>query len=206
MATHPCFVAHYVINSDYPFGYLRCILCGLPDLHLLYNGVFIMGLCSSPLAYTILPSSAGGLTLFQSARLARLLRMPSFPLWPSSSSAQHCSATNRTRLSDLCVFRPSHTKVQDAPGSVSTNARTAFTKSSSVRVGFRYGFSIRPVATSKNPIRLVVPWRIYSNSMQAGLPGITGLSGYLCSNAWIPVISSMDTVWPPASWTVCASW
>ena len=66
MATHPCFVAHYVINSDYPFGYLRCILCGLPDLHLLYNGVFIMGLCSSPLAYTILPSSAGGLTLFQS--------------------------------------------------------------------------------------------------------------------------------------------
>lgn len=142
----------------------------------------------------------------KSARLARLLRMPSFPLWPSSSSAQHCSATNRTRLSDLCVFRPSHTKVQDAPGSVSTNARTAFTKSSSVRVGFRYGFSIRPVATSKNPIRLVVPWRIYSNSMQAGLPGITGLSGYLCSNAWIPVISSMDTVWPPASWTVCASW
>ena len=55
-----------MINSDYPFGYLRCILCGLPDLHLLYNGVFIMGLCSSPLAYTILPSSAGGLTLFQS--------------------------------------------------------------------------------------------------------------------------------------------
>ena len=57
---HPCFVAHYVINSDYLFGYLRCILCGLPDLNLLYNRVFILGLCSSLLAYTILPSSAGG--------------------------------------------------------------------------------------------------------------------------------------------------
>ena len=73
--------------------------------------------------------------------------------------------------------------VHDALGSVSTNARMASTKSSSVRVGFKYGFSIRPVATSKKPIRLVIPCRIYSNSMQAALPGITGLSGYLCSNA-----------------------
>lgn len=33
----------------------------------------------------------------------------------------------------------------------------ASTKSFSVRVLFKYGFSIRPVATSKKPMRLTVP-------------------------------------------------
>ena len=141
-----------------------------------------------------------------SARLSWFFSMPDFPLHPRSSDKPHCSATNRTRLSDLCVFKPSQTNVHGASGSVATNARMASTKSSSVRVEFKYGFSIRPVATSKKPMRLVVPWRIYSNSIRAAFPGITGLSGYLCSNAWIPVISSTDIVWPPFSWTSSASW
>lgn len=141
-----------------------------------------------------------------SARLSRLFNIPDFPLRPRSSVRPHCCATNRTRLSDLCVFSPSQTNVHDASGSVPTNARMASTKSSSVRVGFRYGDSMRPVATSKKPIRLVVPWRMYSNSIRAAFPGITGLSGYLCSSAWIPVISSTDMVWPPAAQAASASW
>ena len=71
-----------------------------------------------------------------------------------------------------CAYLNRHRRM-----SVSTNARMASTKSSSVRVEFKYGFSIRPVATSKKPMRLVVPWRIYSNSIRAVFPGITGLSG-----------------------------
>lgn len=141
-----------------------------------------------------------------SARLSRLFNIPDFPLQPRSSVRPHCCATNRTRLSDLCVFSPSQTNVHDASGSVPTIARMASTKSSSVRVGFRYGDSIRPVATSKKPIRLVVPWRMYSNSIRAAFSGITGLSGYLCSSAWIPVISSTDMVWPPAAQAASASW
>lgn len=139
-------------------------------------------------------------------RLSRLLRMPFLPFSPSSPLMWHCSATNRTSVSDLCVFKPSHTNVQDACGSVSTSLRTASAKSSSVRVLFRYGASSRPVATSKKPIRLVVPWRMYSNSIRAAFPGITGLSGYLCSSAWIPVISSTDTVCAPFLDAGTASW
>lgn len=141
-----------------------------------------------------------------SARLTWLFSMPDFPLLPRSSVRPHCWAMNRTRFSDLCVFSPSQTNVHDAPGSVPTSARMALTKSSSVRVGFRYGISMRPVATSKKPMRLAVPWRMYSNSIRAAFPGITGLSGYLCSSAWIPVISSTDMVWPPAAQTASASW
>ena len=51
----------YVIDFNYPLiPPLYFVWCGLPSLHLLYNGDFFMELCSSPLAYTILPSSAGG--------------------------------------------------------------------------------------------------------------------------------------------------
>ena len=78
-----------------------------------------------------------------------------FPFLPSSTPGAQASATKRTRASDLWVFRPSHINVHGACGSVPVNAFTASTKSSSVRVEFRYGISIRPVATSKNPMRLV---------------------------------------------------
>ena len=88
------------------------------------------------------------------------------------------------------MFRPSHTNVHDTSKSVPTNARMASAKSSSVHVGFKYE-GIRPVATLKKPIRLVVPWQMYSNSIRATFTEITGLSGYY-SNAWIPAISSTD--------------
>ena len=41
-------------------------MCGLPNLHIVYNGVSFLLPWLSPLAYTILPSTAGGLRLFQS--------------------------------------------------------------------------------------------------------------------------------------------
>ena len=62
------------------------------------------------------------------------------------------------------------------------SCRTALQKSPSFRVLFRYGVWILPSATRRNAIRLMVPWRMYSNSCSAGLPGRTGLSGYLRLN------------------------
>ena len=73
------------------------------------------------------------------------------------------------------------------------DARTALNTLEMALVSFKYGGNIFPVATSKRPIRLVVPWRIYSNSIFASCPGSGSLSGYLCSNAWTPVISSVET-------------
>lgn len=131
---------------------------------------------------------------------------PCFPFLPSSTPRAQASATKRTRASDLWVFRPSHINVHGACGSVPTNAFTASTKSSSVRVEFKYGISIRPVATSKNPMRLVVPWRIYSNSILAHWPGNGSLSGYLCSSACTPVISSVETMCAPSRLCSWALW
>ena len=85
-----------------------------------------------------------------SARLSWFFNIPDFPLLPRSSDNPHCPATKRTRLSDLCIFKPSQTNVHGASGSVSINARMASTKSFSARVLFKYDFSIRSVATSKN--------------------------------------------------------
>ena len=121
------------------------------------------------------------------------LRIPDFPFCPSSTSIPQTSATYLTRVSDLCVFRPSQIKTQLLSGAVSTVCFTAPQKSASFLVSFKYGGNIFPVATSKRPIRLVVPWRIYSNSIFASCPGSGSLSGYLCSNAWTPVISSVET-------------
>ena len=129
-----------------------------------------------------------------------LWRMPVFPLIPSSSSVrgQQRSATNRTKLSDLCILSPSQTNVQEALGSVSTNEVTALTKSTSVRVELKYGILIRPSATSRKAMRLTVPCRMYSNSTRDGFPGIAGFVGALRSNAWIAVISSTDIVYFPS--------
>lgn len=72
--------------------------------------------------------------------------------------------------------------------------------------GIQIWDSIRPDATSKNSIRVVAPWRIYSNSIFAHCPGRGGLSGYLCSNACIPVISSVEMICPPSWLDSCAFW
>ena len=97
-----------------------------------------------------------------SARLSWFFNIPDLPLLPRSSDNPHCPATKRTRLSDLCIFKPSQTNVHGVSGSVSINARMASTKSFSVRVLFKYGFSIRPVATSKKPMRLLKIWSTIS--------------------------------------------
>ena len=123
---------------------------------------------------------------------------PLFSLFAQFHAKGTGFATKRTRVSDLWVFRPSHINVHGACGSVLTNAFTASTKSSSLCVEFKYGISIRPVATSKNPMRLVVPWRIYLNSILAHWPGNGSLSGYLCSSACTPVISSVETMCAPS--------
>ncbi len=65
----PLVSAHFVINFDCPWIYLRCILCGLPDLHLLYNEGFLPVLRLSPLTSASLPSSAGG---FMSVSLMKI--------------------------------------------------------------------------------------------------------------------------------------
>ena len=75
-----------------------------------------------------------------SARLSWFFNIPDLPLLPRSSDNPHCPATKRTRLSDLCIFKPSQTNVHGASGSVSINARMASTKSFSVRVLFKLWF------------------------------------------------------------------
>jgi hypothetical protein len=78
-------------------------LCGLPDLHLLYNGGFFMGLRSSPLAYTILPSSAGGLGLFQSGVACPLSHFETDCLETSSFSAS-CSCVRSLAFRSVKSF------------------------------------------------------------------------------------------------------
>ena len=126
------------------------------------------------------------------SRLFMLFRIPSFPLMPRSAVREHSCATSFTSPSDLWVFRPSQIMIYFLSASSDMSCRTALQKSPSFRVLFRYGVWILPSATRRNAIRLMVPWRMYSNSCSAGLPGRTGLSGYLRSNAWIPVISSVE--------------
>ena len=80
----------------------------------------------------------GGINLeWNSSLLCRLFSMPGFPFCPRSTSMSQASATYLTRVSDLCVFRPSQTKIQFFSGAVSTTWRTASQKSDSPLVSFK---------------------------------------------------------------------
>ena len=68
------------------------------------------------------------------------------------------------------------------------------TKSSSVRVGPKVGATISPVTTSRLPIKVKVPWRLYSNSRSYCCPGCIGNVAATRTNAWMPVISSTHRV------------
>src|SRR5437867_8529682 len=70
-------------------------------------------------------------------------------------------------------------------------------KSASVRVGPTVGATSRPCTTSQLAMRHCVPWRTYSNSRRSTCPGRTGSVGAARSRAWMPVISSVLTTWPP---------
>ena len=64
-------VAFRTLLFDCPWICLRCILCGLPDLHLLYNGGFSSG--TPFFATCISPALLGDLYLFHSVFTLRLL-------------------------------------------------------------------------------------------------------------------------------------
>lgn len=72
-----------------------------------------------------------------------------FPLIPRSFSKPHCSATRRTRPSDLCGLSWSATKIQIASESMSMCCLMCLTKSFLVRVGSMVGMITFPVTTSK---------------------------------------------------------
>ena len=93
------------------------------------------------------------------------------------------------------MFKLSATNTHDAPGSVAIVCSMWLAKSASVRVGPIDGAINSPVVTRKLPISVNVPCRSYSNSIRAGFPAIIGLVGAIRSNAWMPVISSTQTVW-----------
>ncbi len=131
----------------------------------------------------------------KAARLAIDLRIPLRPLMPRSSSSPHCSATIRTRLSDLWVLSWSTTKIQPAWASVAMVFWMWFAKSVSVRVGETVGAIIFPLATLKLAIKQTVPWRMYSNSIRSTSPRRGRSVGNLLSLAWIPQSSSQLTRW-----------
>jgi hypothetical protein len=103
-------------------------------------------------------------------------------------------ATHRASPSEQWMFKLSTTKIHDASGSVATARATCATKSSSVRVGPSDGATSRPLTTSKLPISVSVPCRLYSNSRRSASPGRIGLVAAIRSSAWMPVISSVQLV------------
>ena len=94
----------------------------------------------------------------------------------------------------MCVLRQSTTKIHSAAGSVSTVLARCATNSGSVRVASNVGQTILPVTTSRPAVKVVVPWRVYSNSCFDTLSGWAGLSGAFRSMAWSEVASSTLTV------------
>ncbi len=110
---------------------------------------------------------------------------------PARSGKPQCSATNVTRLADLCVLRQSTIIIHSALGSVSTVRSMWATNSGSVRVASSVGQTIFPVTTSRPAVSVVVPCRVYSNSCLATPPpAATGLSGAFRSMACNDVASS----------------
>ena len=89
--------------------------------------------------------------------------------------------THHVHILERCTFTPALTPSRKAA------------KSSSVRLSPTVLRTV-PAATSKAAIRVCVPCRRYSNSCRSTLPGRMGRSGDTLSSAWMPVISSIDTV------------
>ena len=106
----------------------------------------------------------------------------------------HWRAMSRTTASDMWVSRLSQTMRQRMVGAAEAkSASRKAAKSASVRVSATLPPTL-PVATSRWAISACVPWRIYSNSRRSTLPGLIGREGAMRSSAWMPVISSTETV------------
>ena len=96
--------------------------------------------------------------------------------------------------SDMWVLRLSQTTRHGAAGEADANRSFMnATKSSSVRVSPMVPRTV-PFATSNAAIRALVPCRMYSNSRRSTCPGFIGSLLAARSRAWIPVISSIETV------------
>ena len=92
------------------------------------------------------------------------------------------------------MFKLSTTKIHDALGSVATVRSMCPAKSASVRVGPIVHAINSPVVTQKLPIRVKVPCRVSSNSTRSHRLAIIGSERASRSSAWMPVISSVQTV------------
>src|SRR3954464_3027216 len=130
-------------------------------------------------------------------RLATDFSTPRTPFLPRSSGPPHSPATSFPKLSGPWMFKLSRTTTHDPPGSQANVCSMWLTTSSSVRVGPIVGRSNSPVVTTKLPIRHNVPCRVYSDSISSHFLAIIGLLGAFRSSAWMPVISSTQTVWVP---------
>jgi integrase/recombinase XerD len=130
------------------------------------------------------------------SRVAIDNRMPDLPFSPRSSLMPQRSATRRITPSDMWVLRLSQTTCHGAAGAVANKPFRNATKSASVRVSPMLPRTL-PRATSNAAIRAFVPWRIYSNSRRSTCPGFIGRLLAARSSAWIPVISSIETVCTP---------
>lgn len=95
------------------------------------------------------------------------------------------------------MFKLSTTNSHEPSRSVATVCSMWLAKSAAVRGGPIVGRSHSPVVTTMLAIRHKVPFRVYSNSISARFPAISGLVGAFRSSACIPVISSTPTVWTP---------
>lgn len=129
-----------------------------------------------------------------------LSKMPDLPFSPRvSCEIPSNSATHLTRPADWCVFKLSamirhfNTSKSDC-----TVCLIWAKKSSSVRLSVMLGLIIFPVTTSKFAIKHFVPCRSYSYSCFRICPAFMGKSAALRPNAWIPVFSSVLTVFMPS--------
>ena len=116
---------------------------------------------------------------------------------------QNC-ATKRTTPSDMWVLRLSQTTSDLAAGTEANRLSRNDTKSASVRLSPIVPRTL-PETTSNAAISAWVPCRTYSNSRRSTCPGFIGRLGAARSSAWIPVISSTETVCTPCSAAVGAA-
>ena len=114
------------------------------------------------------------------------------------------SATKRVTPSDMWVLRLSQTTFHRAAGAEANSVSRNDTKSASVRLSPMVPRTL-PEATSNAAISACVPCRTYSNSRRSTCPGFIGKPGEARSSAWIPVISSIETVCTPCSAAVGAA-
>ena len=120
----------------------------------------------------------------------------------------HSSATRRVTPSDMWVLRLSQTTSHRAAGAAEVNEIVQERH----EIGLGAGITDSAADFACGNIERgdqgfgAASCRIYSNSRRSTCPGFIGRLGAARSSAWIPVISSIDTVCTPCSAAVGAAW